>query len=186
MVPKVRYQFGPFVLDSAAWRLLRGPVELPLTPKAFEVLVLLVRERHRGLTKRELFDAVWPDTAVTENTLTQRIREIRDALGDDPQEPRYIRTIPRVGYQFVHETEERPADVVGETRALERAAPGSRSTSMRLVPMADASKAAVAEELNDKQETTAPAEETIYDDSARLPAKRGAHRRDAFTRSPLW
>jgi Tol biopolymer transport system component/DNA-binding winged helix-turn-helix (wHTH) protein len=173
VVPQVRYQFGPFVLDSAAWRLLRGPVELPLTPKAFEVLVLLVRERHRGLTKRELFDAVWPDTAVTENTLTQRIREIRDALGDDPQEPRYIRTIPRVGYQFVHETEERPADVVGETRALERAAPGSRSTSIRLVPMSHASKAAVAEELSDKQETTAPAEQTIYDDSARLPAKRG-------------
>ena len=61
----------------------------------------------------------------------------------------------------------------GETRALEEAVPGSRSTSIRLVPMSHASKAAVAEELSDKPETTAPAEPTIYDDSARLPAERG-------------
>ena len=74
---------------------------MPLTPKAFELLALLVRERRRVLTKQELFDAVWPDTAVIENALTQRIKEIREALGDRAQEPAYIRTIPRVGFQFV-------------------------------------------------------------------------------------
>ena len=82
-----RYRFGQFTLDPASFRLDRGFVEVPLTPKAFEILALLVRERHRGLTKHELFDAVWPDTAVTENTLTQRIKEIREALGDSAQEP---------------------------------------------------------------------------------------------------
>ncbi len=101
MPAPVRYEFGPFTLDPVSFRLLRGTSEVALTPKAFELLALLVRERRRALTKHELFDAVWPDTAVTENTLTQRIKEIREALGDRAQEPAYIRTIPRVGFQFV-------------------------------------------------------------------------------------
>lgn len=74
MPAPVRCQFGPFMLDFASFRLWRGALEVPLTPKAFEIPALLVRERHRALTKQELFDAVWPDTAVTENTLTQRIK----------------------------------------------------------------------------------------------------------------
>lgn len=94
-MPVAVYRFGRFVLDPASFRLRRDGTDVPLTPKAFEVLALLVRERRRGLTKQELFDAVWPDTAVTENTLTQRIKELRQALGDSPQEPTYIRTIPR-------------------------------------------------------------------------------------------
>ena len=61
------------------------------------------------LTKQELLDAVWPETAVTENTLTQRIREIREALGDEAQEPRFVRTLARVGYRFVGEVREEPA-----------------------------------------------------------------------------
>ena len=74
--------------------------------EAFELLALLVRERHRALTKQELFEAVWPDIAVTENTLTQRIKEIRQALGDRAHEQAYIRTIPRVGFQFVADVAE--------------------------------------------------------------------------------
>ena len=78
MPDPLRYRFGQFTLDPASFRLNRGVADVSLTPKAFELLVLLVRERHRGLTKQELFDAVWPDTAVTENTLTQRIKELRE------------------------------------------------------------------------------------------------------------
>jgi Tol biopolymer transport system component/DNA-binding winged helix-turn-helix (wHTH) protein len=99
-----RYCFGSFTLDPRSFRLTKGPDELTLTPKAFELLTLLVRERHRVLTKQELLDAVWPDTAVIENTLTQRIKEIREALGDSAHESTYIRTVPRVGFQFIADT----------------------------------------------------------------------------------
>lgn len=113
-----RYRFGPFTLDLAAFRLDRGGADVPLTPKAFELLALLVRERHRGLTKQELFEAVWPDTAVTENTLTQRIKEIREALGDSAHDPTYVRTIPRVGFQFVGQVVE--AAIVAEAPSRNR------------------------------------------------------------------
>src|SRR5262245_26444581 len=83
------YRFGPFTLDPASFRLSRDGIPVPLTPKALEILVMLVRERRRGLTKEELLDTVWARTAVTENTLTQRIKEIREAIGDSPQHPVY-------------------------------------------------------------------------------------------------
>jgi TolB-like protein/DNA-binding winged helix-turn-helix (wHTH) protein/Tfp pilus assembly protein PilF len=96
-----RYRFGPFLLEPALRRLMREGSEITLPPKAFDLLVVLVRARDRVLPKQALLDAVWPDTAVTENTLTQRIREIRDALGDDAQDSRYLKTVSRVGYRFV-------------------------------------------------------------------------------------
>jgi DNA-binding winged helix-turn-helix (wHTH) protein len=101
-----RYRFGPFLLEPAIRRLLHDSAEITLPPKAFDILVLLVRARDRVLSKQELLDAVWPDTAVTENTLTQRIKEIREALEDDAQEPRFVRTVSRVGYRFVAEVTE--------------------------------------------------------------------------------
>jgi TolB-like protein/DNA-binding winged helix-turn-helix (wHTH) protein/Tfp pilus assembly protein PilF len=104
-----RYRFGPFTLDTASFQLTRGATDVALTPKAFELLALLVRERHRALTKQELLDAVWPETAVIENTLTQRIKEIREALGDNAHDPGYVRTVPRVGFQFIAETSIEPA-----------------------------------------------------------------------------
>jgi TolB-like protein/DNA-binding winged helix-turn-helix (wHTH) protein/tetratricopeptide (TPR) repeat protein len=117
MPTPVQYEFGPFTLDPASFRLRRGASEVPLTPKAFELLVLLVRERRRALTKQELFDAVWPDTAVTENTLTQRVKEIREALGDRAQEPVYVRTVSRVGFQFVADVVEADLTPAGESAA---------------------------------------------------------------------
>jgi DNA-binding winged helix-turn-helix (wHTH) protein len=132
------YRFGEFTLHHDTFRLARGTASVPLTPKAFELLVLLVRERHRGLTKRELLDTVWADTAVTENTLTQRIREIREALGDSPQEPTYIRTIARVGYQFVGEVTEdvgsREVAAPGSAARREVVSPLTRFSPVRLVP----------------------------------------------------
>jgi DNA-binding winged helix-turn-helix (wHTH) protein len=109
MSDTARYRFGPFLLEPALRRLRRDSGEVTLPPKAFDILVLLSRTRERVLTKQELLDAVWPETAVTENTLTQRIKEIRDALGDGAQEPRYVGTVSRVGYRFVAEVSEEPS-----------------------------------------------------------------------------
>jgi DNA-binding winged helix-turn-helix (wHTH) protein/TolB-like protein/cytochrome c-type biogenesis protein CcmH/NrfG len=100
------FRFGEFALDSAQRRLLRSGQDVYLPPKTFELLLYLLRNRGRVITKDELLEAVWPDVNVVENTLAQRIREIRDALGDGSHGARFIKTVPRIGYQFMAELEE--------------------------------------------------------------------------------
>ena len=73
----------------------------PLTGKGFDLLVILVRDAGRTITKAELMAALWPDTTVEESNLTQTVFVLRKALGEDPEEITYIRTLPRQGYRFV-------------------------------------------------------------------------------------
>ena len=95
------FRFGEFTLDGAQRRLLRAGQDLYLPPKTFELLLYLLRNRARVISKDELLAAVWPDVNVVENTLAQRIREIREALGEGAHGVRFIKTVPRVGYQFI-------------------------------------------------------------------------------------
>ena len=88
--------FGDFTLDLRRGRLLRGAEELKLRPKSFEVLKHLVENSGRLVGKDELMGAVWPDTAVTDDSLVQCLIEVRRALGDSKQE--IIKTVPRRGY----------------------------------------------------------------------------------------
>src|SRR5215470_7017872 len=74
---------------------------LAVEPKAFRVLLFLLRNPHKLVTKEELLDAVWSDTAVSENSLTRSVALLRKLLGDDTHEPRYIATVPTVGYRFL-------------------------------------------------------------------------------------
>ena len=74
---------------------------LPVEPKAFRVLLFLLRSPHRLITKDELLDAVWSDCAVSDNSLTRSIALLRRLLGDETREPRYIATVPTVGYRFL-------------------------------------------------------------------------------------
>ena len=74
---------------------------LPVEPKAFRVLLFLLRSPHRLIAKDELLDAVWNDCAVSDNSLTRSIALLRRLLGDDTREPRYIATVPTVGYRFL-------------------------------------------------------------------------------------
>ena len=74
---------------------------MPLIPRYFDLLVLLVEQRDRAVSKQEIFDRVWTDVVVSDSALTQAIRTIRRTLGDDPREPRFVRTVSRRGYQFV-------------------------------------------------------------------------------------
>ena len=96
-----RYHFGEFTLDSRERQLLRSGAPVPLTAKAIDVLELLVRHNDRTVTKEEFMDAVWAGTVVEEANLTDNISTLRQALGDDAREPKFIRTIPRRGYRFV-------------------------------------------------------------------------------------
>ena len=91
---------GEWTLDFESRQIRRGTDEVHLTPKAFEVLEILVTSAPRALTKREIMDKVWSDVVVTENSLTAVIAELRAAFGDDPAHPAFIRTVQRFGYVF--------------------------------------------------------------------------------------
>jgi TolB-like protein/DNA-binding winged helix-turn-helix (wHTH) protein/Tfp pilus assembly protein PilF len=97
------YEFGPFRIDPLKRRLLRDGEVIRLTPKAFDLLLVLVEESGRTIEKDELLEKVWPGTAVEENNLNQNITTLRKSLGDSRQESQYIATISGVGYRFVAE-----------------------------------------------------------------------------------
>ena len=113
--PKGLYEFGPFRLDCAKHLLLKDSNSLQIPPKAFEILVLLVEKRGALVTKGEVLNAVWPDTFVEENNLTQYVSMLRKALGDEAEDQKYIQTVPRLGYRFVSDVRE---IVEGETAVL--------------------------------------------------------------------
>lgn len=104
------YRFEGFVLDVPNRRLTRRGVEIYLPPKTFETLLVLVQRHGQLVTKGALLDTVWTDTAVTDNALTQKISELREALEDDARQPRFIRTVPRVGFTFVAPVERERLD----------------------------------------------------------------------------
>jgi DNA-binding winged helix-turn-helix (wHTH) protein len=94
-------RFAPFRLDPRNARLWRGRQLLALTPKAFAVLCHLVEHAGQLVTKEALLTAVWPEVYVSEGVLSECVREIRKALGDTPQTPRFIETVHRRGYRFI-------------------------------------------------------------------------------------
>ena len=100
------FRCGDFLLDGSQRRLIRSGEDVYLPPKTFELLLHLLQNRGRILTKNELLEAVWPNVNVVENTLAQRIREIREALGDGAHGGRFIKTVPKVGYQFIGEVDD--------------------------------------------------------------------------------
>src|SRR5262245_2666768 len=95
-----RYLFGEFVLSPQQRVLLRRGAPVPLIPKYFDLLVLLVERRREAVAKQAIFDEVWSDVVVSDGALSQAVRTLRRALGDDSREPRFIRTVSRHGYQF--------------------------------------------------------------------------------------
>jgi DNA-binding winged helix-turn-helix (wHTH) protein len=97
----VSVRFGRFAFDEVSRELTSGGRPVPLSPKAFELLAVLLRERPRALSKSELRDRLWPDTFVGETSLPRVVGEVRRALGDRPGEGRFLRTVQRFGCAFV-------------------------------------------------------------------------------------
>ena len=95
------YEFGPFLLDEAEGVLRREGVPVRLTPKGFLLLLVLVRNSGRTVSKDSLMSEVWPDSIVEENNLTVNISAVRQVLGEDRLNPKYIETVPKRGYRFV-------------------------------------------------------------------------------------
>ncbi|HSC28760.1 MAG TPA: winged helix-turn-helix domain-containing protein, partial [Vicinamibacterales bacterium] len=96
-----RYRFSDFILSPRRRMLLRGGREQPLIPRYFDLLLFLIEHRNDAVHRRDIFDRVWDDVVVSDSALSQAIRTIRRTLGDDPREPRFIRTVSRHGYRFV-------------------------------------------------------------------------------------
>src|SRR5687767_133416 len=103
---RVRYAFGDVVIEKDSFRLYRDGELLPLTPKAFDVLLFLIGNRQRVVEKQELFDTLWKDSFVTDDALIRTVKEIRQVLGDDAAAPRYIETVRKRGYRFIGKLQE--------------------------------------------------------------------------------
>jgi DNA-binding winged helix-turn-helix (wHTH) protein len=96
----MRLAFGPFTFDSGTRELREGGAAIHLSPKAFDLLQLLLEQRPEVVKKAEVHERIWPGTFVHEASLNVVVAEIRRVLGDDPKAPRFVRTVHRVGYAF--------------------------------------------------------------------------------------
>jgi DNA-binding winged helix-turn-helix (wHTH) protein len=99
----VRAQFDRFTIDSERRQLMGDGVNIHLSPKAFELLCLLITARPNAMSKADLHALIWPETFVVDANLSVLIAEIRRALGDDAHDPKFIRTVHRHGYAFCGE-----------------------------------------------------------------------------------
>jgi DNA-binding winged helix-turn-helix (wHTH) protein/predicted ATPase len=115
VVNEKHINFGPFSLNLMNESLSRGEQIIKLRPKAFALLDYLLGRPNQLITKEELLDAVWPETFVGEAVLKVAIRQLREALGDDPKTPRFIETIHRRGYRFIAPIAVNGQRVTGET-----------------------------------------------------------------------
>jgi DNA-binding winged helix-turn-helix (wHTH) protein len=96
----MKVAFGPFTFDSETRELLDGRARVHLSPKAFDLLQLLLERRPAVVSKQDIHDRVWQDTFVSEANLTVVVAEIRQVLRDDSKQSRFIRTVHRIGYAF--------------------------------------------------------------------------------------
>ena len=118
------YEFGSFRLDPAKRLLLRGQKPVPLMPKAFDTLLVLIENRDRMVGKEELLKTLWPDSFVEEANIAQNVAVLRKALGDSPEQHRYILTMPGRGYRFAarvtEQTESTETDLLVERHSRSR------------------------------------------------------------------
>ena len=104
-----RYRCGPIEISVSNRTLLVAGAPTHLRPKTFELLLFLIERRDRLVSKEELLKYVWNDAVVNDNSPARCVIELRKALGDDTRSPRYIRTVPKIGYQFIGALEEEAA-----------------------------------------------------------------------------
>jgi len=132
----VSVRFGRFAFDEASRELRAGSRLVPLSPKAFDLLSMLIQERPRALAKAQLRDRLWPDTFVGETSLPRVVGEIRRALGERPGEASHVRTVQRFGYAFVAAAADDDAAVISRTTADAAGTGCALLWGERLVPLA--------------------------------------------------
>jgi DNA-binding winged helix-turn-helix (wHTH) protein len=102
----VAFRFGPFSLDSRTRQLVRDGADVALSPKAFHLLLLLVENRSRAMSRDELQQQLWPSTFVLETNLAGLVAEVRRALHDSAEHPTFVRTMHRFGYRFIADVDD--------------------------------------------------------------------------------
>jgi DNA-binding winged helix-turn-helix (wHTH) protein len=107
----MKLRLGPLTFDANSRQLLRGRSEVHLSPKAFDLLKMLIDARPRALAKAELQERLWPDLFVSDSNLASLVAEIRRVLADDASQPRFIRTVHRFGYAFCGDAVDGPSPV---------------------------------------------------------------------------
>jgi TolB-like protein/DNA-binding winged helix-turn-helix (wHTH) protein len=127
--PQVAYEFGQFTLVPTEKRLLCDGKVVPLAPKVFDTLVLLVKNQGRLLEKDALLEALWPHRVVEEVALAHNVSQLRKALGDPAEDPKFIETVPKRGYRFIAAVRQR-----GEPRAAPPASGGETPSAVRHTP----------------------------------------------------
>jgi TolB-like protein/DNA-binding winged helix-turn-helix (wHTH) protein/Tfp pilus assembly protein PilF len=125
------HYFGPFELDEVTRRLSRLGEPVPLTAKAFETLLVLVRRHGKVLDKEELLSMIWPGVAVEEANLTQNVFMLRKVLGDSARDSRFIATIPGRGYSFVAPVSDLPGEELKRLLAAAKSPPSGVATRRR-------------------------------------------------------
>jgi TolB-like protein len=123
-----RYRFGEVEVDVQGFRLLKGGRQVPVEPKALNLLIFLIENPHRLVERQKLIDAVWGDAFVTDHVLNRAIGLLRKLLDDDPKQPHYIETVPTLGYRFI-------ADVARDASAGIR----PRAASVAVLPFVNLS-----------------------------------------------
>jgi len=122
---RVRTSFGPFAFDRQSRLLWRDGAEVALPPRVLGVLEVLIDRPGQVVARQDLLDGVWKDAFVTDTSLAEAVSFLRQALGDDPQAPRYIQTVHRRGYRFLPPlTEERAPRGLTPTEAPDGALRG--------------------------------------------------------------
>src|SRR5688500_17499635 len=113
----MRISFGPFAFDRQNRLLWRDGAEVALPPRVLGVLEVLIDRPGQVVARQDLLDGVWKDAFVTDTSLAEAVSFLRQALGDDPQAPRYIQTVHRRGYRFLAPLTETPGRLqpVGQT-----------------------------------------------------------------------
>ncbi len=126
-VVSTSYLFDRFRVNVDSLELLRDGQRIALPPKTFDVLVLLVANRHRVLSKEEILKTVWREAFVSDDSLSQCISSLRKTLGDDSSEPAFIATAPRRGYRFIAPVTEEPLSPPAILSVDERPSPTPRA-----------------------------------------------------------
>lgn len=115
----MRLRFGDYTVDLGTRQVFRGAEVIPLSPKGFQLLELLIARRPNAVTKEELQGALWPDTFVAEANVANLVSELRTAFDDDARQSHVIRTVQRFGYAFQAQAENVPISAARATAAAE-------------------------------------------------------------------
>lgn len=138
------FRFGSVEVREREFTLVKAGEVVPVEPKAFRVLLILLRNPQRLISKEELLNSVWEDTAVSENSLARSIGLLRRLLGDETRSPRYIETVATVGYRFICKVEV-SEDTAGILWAAGPAAVPENAATAEASESADVSEAAIDE-----------------------------------------